>query len=49
MTKIQKIGADGKMHDYWQYTPEEIAIMKQKAEERRKQHENQETEPLQQG
>ena len=35
MTKIQKIGADGKMHDYWQYTPEEIAIMKQKAEERK--------------
>ena len=39
MTKIQKIGADGKMHDYRQYTPEEIAIMKQKAEERRKQQE----------
>ena len=39
MTRIQKIGADGKMHDYWQYTPEEIAIMKQKAEERRKQQE----------
>lgn len=39
MTKIQKIGADGKLHDYWQYTPEEIAIMKQKAEERRKQQE----------
>ena len=37
MTKIQKIGADGKMHDYWQYTPEEIAIMKQKAEERKQQ------------
>ncbi len=27
------------MHDYWQYTPEEIAVMKQKAEERRKQQE----------
>lgn len=27
------------MHDYWQYTPEEIAVMKQKAEERRKQME----------
>ena len=39
MTKIQKIGTDGKMHDYWQYTPEEIAIMKQKAEERRRQQE----------
>ena len=39
MTKIQKIGADGKMHDYWQYTPEEIAVMKQKAEERRRQKE----------
>ena len=39
MTKIQKIGADGKPHDYWQYTSEEIAIMKQKAEERRKQQE----------
>ena len=39
MTKIQKIGADGKMHDYWQYTPEEIAVMKQKAEERRKRKE----------
>ncbi len=39
MTKIQKIGADGKMHDYWQYTPEEIAVMKQKAEERHKQME----------
>ena len=38
MTKIQKIGADGKMHDYWQYTPEEIAMMK-KAEEQRKQKE----------
>lgn len=39
MTKIQKIGADGKQHYYWQYTPEEIAVMKQKAEERRKQKE----------
>jgi len=33
------------MHDYWQYTPEEIAIMKQKAEEkRRKQKEESTTE-----
>lgn len=39
MTKIQKIGADGKPHYYWQYTKEEIAVMKQKAEERRKQKE----------
>lgn len=33
MTKIQKVGIDGKMHDYWQYTAEEITKMKQKAEE----------------
>lgn len=39
MTKIQKIGTDGKPHYYWQYTPEEIAIMKQKAEEQRRQQE----------
>ena len=39
MTKIQKIGADGKPHYYWQYTPEEIAVMKQKAKERRKKQE----------
>ena len=39
MVKIQKIGIDGKMHDYWKYTPEEIAVMKQKAEEKRKQQE----------
>ena len=42
MTKIQKIGIDGKMHDYWQHTPEEIAVMKQKAEER-KQRESQDS------
>ena len=35
MVKIQKIGIDGKMHDYWQYTPEEIDAMKKKAEERK--------------
>ena len=40
MTKIQKVGTDGKMHDYWQYTPEEIAIMKQKAEEKKQQEQN---------
>lgn len=39
MTKIQKIGTDGKLHYYWQYTPKEIAVMKQKAEERRRQKE----------
>ena len=40
MTKIQKIGIDGKMHNYWQYTQEEIAIMKQKAEERKQRDSN---------
>ena len=35
MIKIQKIGPDGKMHDYWQYTEKEIAIMKKKVEERK--------------
>ena len=40
MTKIQKIGADGKPHYYWQYTLEEIAIMKQKTEERRRRQED---------
>ena len=40
MTKIQKIGADGKLHDYWQYTPEEIAVMKKKAEERKQRDSN---------
>lgn len=28
MTKIQKIGADGKQHYYWQYTDAEVAKMK---------------------
>ena len=41
MTMVQKISADGKPHDYWQYTHEEIAVMKQKAEEQRRQKEQQ--------
>ena len=40
MTKIQKIGADGKLHYYWQYTAEEIAVMKQKAKERKQRESN---------
>ena len=40
MTKIQKTGIDGKVHDYWQYTPEEIAVMKQKARERKEKEDN---------
>ena len=43
MTKIQKIGSDGKMHDYWQYTPEEVAFLKRKFEDR-KQKRNQTAE-----
>ena len=37
MVKVQKTGPDGKMHDYWQYTPEEIAVIKKKIEERKQQ------------
>ena len=41
MIKIQKIGADGKMHDYWQYTEAEVAKMKEKAAKKKQQQEAQ--------
>ena len=37
MTKIQKIGADGKMHDYWQYTEAEVVKMKEEAAKKKQQ------------
>ena len=41
MTKIRKIGADGKMHDYWQYTEAEVAKMKEEAAKKKQQQEAQ--------
>ena len=35
MVKVQRIGKDGKMHDYWQFTEVEIAKMKELAEKKK--------------
>ena len=37
MTKIQKIGADGKQHYYWRYTDAEVAKMKEEAAKKKQQ------------
>ena len=37
MTKIQKIGLDGKPHYYWHFSEAELAKMREKREEQRKQ------------
>ena len=47
MTKIQKIGADGKMHNYWQYTKAEVAKMKEEVAKKKKQQEAQADSDLQ--
>lgn len=36
MTKVQKIGLDGKSHLYWHFSEAEKAKMKEKAEELKK-------------
>lgn len=36
MIKIKKIGIDGKEHEYFQYTPEEIEELKKRHEDRMK-------------
>ena len=35
MIKIQKLGKDGKIHDFWQLTDEDKAKMKAESEKRR--------------
>ena len=40
MTKIQKTGLDGKLHYYWHFSKAELAKMKEKKEERRKQEQS---------
>ena len=41
MTKTQKIGLDGKMHDYWQFSEAELEKMREKrAEQEAKRREN---------
>ena len=40
MTKTQKIGLDGKMHDYWQFSEAELEKMRQmRAEQEAKRRE----------
>lgn len=41
MIKIKKIGIDGKEHEYFQYTPEEIEELKKRRDEMKKKTENQ--------
>lgn len=36
MTKIKKIGIDGKEHEYFQYTPGEIEELKKRHEDKMK-------------
>ena len=36
MTKVEKIGLDGKPHLYWHFSEVELAKMREKAEEMKK-------------
>ena len=40
MTKIQKTGPDGKLHYYWHFSEAELAKMREKREEQKKQEQN---------
>lgn len=40
MTKIQKTSPDGKLHYYWHFSEAELAKMREKREEQRKQEQS---------
>ena len=47
MVKVQRIGKDGKMHDYWQFTEAEVAKMREEAAKKKQQQEAQASDDLQ--